>query len=581
MCDSQAEGLFHRIVPSPELCGKERREVIRFRIRPICRARDGRDPTSGRRVWLLKNALLVMCLSMHSLSLAAVQGRIGGVIQGLVMEAKSGTPVSSATVVLAHAGTGEPVAETVSDHEGRFVFRDLADGKYSISAAKTGYLDLLPSASSTRITSVPTPQGKLPTIELIRTAVIAGRVLHQSGRAVRGMKAIALTRRTEGGEIRLEPFDRGVPVDDRGAYRLYDLPPGIYTVMVVPGAAVQSEVQFAPVYFPGVVAPDRAEWFALHAGESRLRTDLMLLETPRHKVGGAVLGAPGGWSGQRVAVSIAPVNGAAFPLSIMYTDAKGLFEFSGVPPGSYELTATALVMEAGASGASARRGARRVDVAFGDVGGVEVSLNEGVRIEGQLRFARSNESDHACYSDATVSLRPAGSAPHAVALSSRVTPRGRFSFADVFPGSYRVSLTGLVGECFLEQIAQGERMIENRTVTIVGDRERETLALLLTPRGGSVAGRVTARDDAPAPGSAVVLVPVGGGGEETRATATDANGQFEFERVAPGRYRLAAMKSINSNEYLDPLFWWDRQNASLEIAVKSGTSSTADLRISQ
>jgi hypothetical protein len=68
------------------------------------------------------------------------------------------------------------------------------------------------------------------------------------------------------------------------------------------------------------------------------------------------------------------------------------------------------------------------------------------------------------------------------------------------------------------------------------------------PAGVSVAGRIVdAESRSPIPGARVMLMPTARmfppGAAGPLQAVTDANGQFVFEAVAPGRYRIDAQKT--------------------------------------
>jgi len=64
-----------------------------------------------------------------------------GLVLGRVIDPAGRQPVPGAIVRLTLIGSATPALGVVSDGQGRFVFRDLPAGRFSLEASKTGYVD--------------------------------------------------------------------------------------------------------------------------------------------------------------------------------------------------------------------------------------------------------------------------------------------------------------------------------------------------------------------------------------------------------------------------------------------------------
>src|SRR5262249_13344994 len=118
--------------------------------------------------------------------------------------------------------------------DGRFVFRDLARGRYTLEATAAGYLtgQVGPSRPGGAVRAVDlTTDEKLRdvTIRLWRPAAVTGRVTDEAGDSAAGVQVKVLRRTSVSGELRWLTAGSAL-ADDRGIYRLADLSPGEYVV---------------------------------------------------------------------------------------------------------------------------------------------------------------------------------------------------------------------------------------------------------------------------------------------------------------------------------------------------------------
>lgn len=206
---------------------------------------------------------------------AAANDQPTGMIVGQVVEDGSGAPVPEAVVTLARrsvpADPAAPLVRVMADSEGRFFFAGLAAGDYYLGADKDGHAPgaygrrlawgqsaLLSLADGERLTDV--------TLRTWKYGVIAGTVVDEAGEPVVGVTVRALMKELMAGRAsygNLEVVPQRMPAattDDRGMFRLSQLSPGTYVVLVPspqttvpasaiegPNTALRSELHFAGV----------------------------------------------------------------------------------------------------------------------------------------------------------------------------------------------------------------------------------------------------------------------------------------------------------------------------------------------
>ena len=154
------------------------------------------------------------------------------VIIGQVVDS-TGRGIPKAAVRL----VGETVIETVlTDPKGRFAFTKIPPGEAIVTAQKFGYVD---GAYGKRRAGGQPLQFTLLTgqaytdmrIEVYRSAVITGIVSDEAGDPLVGARVVAMRRKFVEGTWRYVMADSGT-TDDQGAYRIFDLVPGEYVVLI-------------------------------------------------------------------------------------------------------------------------------------------------------------------------------------------------------------------------------------------------------------------------------------------------------------------------------------------------------------
>jgi len=212
----------------------------------------------------------------------APSGPRTAMLVGQVLDATTGAPVSEAIVRLTMPKYFEdpttPKGRVMADGEGRFFFTDLHPGEYFLHATKDGYAPgtygqrraqgqslLLTLAEGERLTDV--------TLRMWKHGVIAGTVIDEAGEPVVGVAVRALVKDVVAGRPRygsLQTFAEPIATtDDRGMFRLSQLVPGTYVVLV---PSTQTTV---PASF-------------LEAPDTTLRSDLFFAGVPEV----ALLGQP-------------------------------------------------------------------------------------------------------------------------------------------------------------------------------------------------------------------------------------------------------------------------------------------------
>lgn len=178
---------------------------------------------------------------------AASPGPRTGMIVGQVVD-DAGAPVGEAIVSLAMPTYPETVPDpprgrVMADGEGRFFFADLPAGEYYLQATKDGYApgsygQRRARGQSQRVSLGEAERRTDVTLRVWKYAVIAGAVSDEAGEPVVGVAVRALIKDVVAGRARYSSMEvapelvAAMTTDDRGMFRLSQVLPGTYVVLV-------------------------------------------------------------------------------------------------------------------------------------------------------------------------------------------------------------------------------------------------------------------------------------------------------------------------------------------------------------
>jgi len=196
-------------------------------------------------------------------------------IRGRVLSAETGSPLRRAQVRLSSPELRGGRVVT-SDADGRYEFRDLPAGRYTMTASKGGYVSL--QFRQRRAFEQGTPIELLDQqvidkadFSLPRGSAITGRILDEFGEPVADAFVQVMRYSYVNGRRQLTPSGRGGQTNDLGLYRIFGLPPGEYYVsamvrglemlsleMGMTGGLAET-ASYAPTYYPGTASPAEAQ----------------------------------------------------------------------------------------------------------------------------------------------------------------------------------------------------------------------------------------------------------------------------------------------------------------------------------
>ena len=520
-----------------------------------------------------------------------------GAVRGTVLAADGESPLAKATVSLrksvSRRGAGERTAR--SDDRGEYEFEDLEAGKYLLSVTRNGFLPQ--NYGQKRVQAFRGEGGGTPLtlvdgqvlsgidFKLIRGGVVEGRVADQDYEPLSRVIVTLSGYQTVQGDRVLSPVSRA-QTDDRGQFRLFDIPPGSYFLSATQGGGFpffgrrgRRRQSFPPTYYPGVPSPEQATRIEVSAGGEVGGFHLTLIETLTYSVSGRVLAADGSVA---QSIRIATVNESGpGQLSLRggaTTDPQGAFTVTGLPPGRHRLIASL------GRGGDPQIASASVEVIDQDIQGLTLALGPGASITGRV-LSESGEPA-LDWRRVSISARPATG----VRRGNRFATRGsqveedfRFRILHLPGGVYRFSVRLPPGNHYVESIrAEGQDIID-RLIEMNDHDQLSDVEVRVSPNGSRIRGVVQSEEDGKAVDGATVLVFAadpqqrGSFSRFTRTTQTDQTGRYSLEGLPPAEYLVCALVEHEPGRESEAEYLNDLERDSTTIDLSAGETSSKTL----
>jgi Carboxypeptidase regulatory-like domain len=508
-----------------------------------------------------------------------------GSIEGTVSDAASHAPLKKVTVTLSGAVAAMPTAVTGGD--GRFAFRGLAAGSYGVQAWKQGYNQpqqaIFSDQANAGLTLGEGEERKGVEIALAPGGAIGGRVVNEEDAPVRGCGVTAVQPGYQ--QARHNLRNAGVAgsasTNEKGEYRIIDLPPSRYYVFVHCRAQLPAahpllarddprtpHETYSPGFYGGGLDPATATQLAVVAGSALENVDFRLTRVPAFTVHGSISAGDAQLPAGDINVFLLPVSRLLRGLMQANASANSQtrkFQIQPVIPGSYLLYAFG--MYEGHTFAAERT----LEVRAAPPDAVEISLHSGADLKGSVQF---DSEDHPPLENGQVSLVPVDGPFFLPQSQAPMDKDGAFTLHGIMPGRWRLTVSAAG---FVKSASLGDQPVPPEAFQIAEGAGplRIVLGSKLAAVHVEVAGATPDR-----PVSAVLFPedPERLGTGIERASTAMGTGRIEFEGLAPGRYRIFALDSPNPWPILQRPDWLKAlESSSVAVDVPEGGSINTTL----
>lgn len=475
--------------------------------------------------------------------------------------------------------------------DGSFAMKDIEPGRYRLSVMRNGYVRLeygargpgRPGATlnlnrGQRLTEL--------NFALVKQSVITGRVVDEDGEPVSRASVFASRYAWIQGRKVLRPYGFS-QTDDRGVYRIHDLPAGKYLVAASPTtmgyvgiaqsrpALEEPEESYTPTYYPGTTDAATAAQVEAGVGTETQGIDIRMIKAPTVRVRGRVVN-PFSTRPGRTIVTLLPRGVQVFSSADRrpaMVDRRGNFEFRGVTPGAYILSTNYF------EGGNRYAAQATLDVGRSPVDGITLTIGPGEVLEGAVKL--EGDTPLPGGTDLRIALENRD-APMFGSAMGEIKDDLSFKVSNVQLGVVQVRLFGLPGGYYLKAARYGQEDVLANGLDLTQGAAGK-LEVTISPAAARVEGVVLDAKQQPVQGASVVLAPdlavPPARGDLFRSATTDQNGQYRLESLPPGKYRLFAFEDLEEGAYQDVDFLKQHETKAEKLDLAERDSATRQLAV--
>ncbi len=495
---------------------------------------------------MTRPALLLLALvAFFSRSLVAQDSSLGNcpcTLKGVVLNAVTGAPIRNA-LVDSFSGSS---ASVLTDSDGAFHFDNLPAGSASLTANKPGFLPVAPLFAPPPSFRV-APDAPDVVLKLVPSAVIRGRITDDRGLPIENLQ-VKLFRRPLAPSTTAPEQAGSVQTNDLGNFRIPDLPPGAYYLLIDPLNTSFHFIDkgvptgFPRVYYPGVPDISAAMPIKVSAGREAV-ADLILTALPYVRVSGKITGSPPGVSVQ--AALFSPSN-AENPVALEVDPQTGAFHSPWIVSGSYMLNAVATRGESKNGFASTLEAHQPVSV-LSEVTGLTIALQPGVHVPVHISGIPGDESVAQIAVTAKSTLGDHADQASPADENSAAQATAEMWFESLSPGTYHLEISASFDQSyFIESARFGSTDLLASDFVVDSSASTRSIDIVFAKGGAAISGTVNLKDSAR--GAIVCLIPDKFGSAPLFDTAK-GSGRFEFQDLAPGTYRIIAVDALSDVDF--------------------------------
>jgi Carboxypeptidase regulatory-like domain len=504
-------------------------------------------------------------------------------LKGVVLNAVTGAPVPGALVQ--SSAISRPAVLT--DAEGAFHFDNLPVGPFFLAASKPGFQ---PGELFHQSVFQIAPDIPPAVLKITPGGVITGRVVDDQGEPLEDFTVRLIRRAPSEGDLYLHSFNNEpYRTNDLGLFRVPDLNPGVYFVLVSPpfDRGVQSSsdtvpLMYPPLYYPGVLDVDSATAVKVTAGHEA-RADFVISAKPAIRLSGTVSGFS---LGDRIAMTLtgsfqySQHSGITIGPPLKLDHRTGVFQTGWLAQGSYYLSVSSVEPQpSNVNSQPAERLALLSLTASSSLSGIQLVLASPVMIPIELHgFSNPQDTNQlSIYSTAA-----GGSLRQAIQKRSLSSPHEYLPYSyeiGLFSGVNRLQINPFMAEpYYVESMTLGSANILGQDFTVDSSTARNSIDITFRMGAATLSGTVNSKDISR--GALLCIFPPGPRTAPYFVIA-DLDGRFKRDHLAPGVYRIVAIDGLIDPDLRNQELVKKLSSAATEVTLAPEQSLSLALEISK
>jgi protocatechuate 3,4-dioxygenase beta subunit len=470
-------------------------------------------------------------------------------IAGTVVNAIGGGPLARARVTIVDARNRKNMQSLITSDDGRFDFKQVGAGKYSLQGAKRGFIPGLYDEHEQFSTAI-VPGAGLDTENLVLRlapyAVLSGKILDELGDPVREATVSLYRENRQSGVGRIGKF-RVTTTDDQGIYEFAGLDAGSYFISAtakpwyalhpvsshfegmenLPTSIDQSlDAAYPVTYYGDSTEPDDATPIPIRGGD-HLQADIHLHPVPAlHLIFHIPENSDHNFNMPQLQEPSFDGSEYMRPNEIQQVS-PGVFEMSGIAPGRYSVRTP---------GAGQADQDNEVDIT---TNGQELDVPTAQRTS-TVKATIQVLGEATLPPQIEIALR---NSKMRIVAWREMDEKGEVEFPGLAPGKYDVLAGSRPKAYSVVQMSSDGNVIAGHTLNVATGA---SMTLTLSLAGGAVNVEGFAkRAGKPTSGAMVVLVPKDpeANRELFRRDQSDQDGSFLLSSIIPGTYTIVAIEN--------------------------------------
>jgi len=511
-------------------------------------------------------------------------------IRGLVTAGDTNTPLRRAQVNAVSPETRSQRA-VATDANGRFELINLPAGKWTVTAAKGGYVSQQYGQrrpfESVEPIDLADGQRATANFTLPRGGVITGRISDVYGDPVTGARVEALRSQMTQGRRRLTPVSVNSQTDDTGAFRVFGLAPGDYYVSArqqpMPfDFAEGGPTTFAATFYPGTASVAEAQRIKVDAAAEQSGINFALGAARAVRVSGTVLDSNGAPAQAMLLLQSASLVDGPFGIGLQArSQADGTFTLRNVAPGEYTLDVVTGQGGRGAGpAASPDVASMSLLVGNDDIASLTITTSKGGTIRGTVA---ADAGSTLPTTGLQVSVQSMGSGGlRGNGSNAQVSGAGTFDLSGL-AGSYVLRIDRVPDGWAVKSITVNGRDAWDLPIDVRG-ADQAVARVVLTNHVNELTGSVRVAGQISTSANVVVFpdnpAQWAFPSRRVRQTRVDKNGLFRVRALPAGqRYLAVAVDYLEQGEFQDPEFLQRMKARATEITLGEAESKNIDLTL--